>query len=246
MQYIYVLEDTALHLRFLEKEIHNTIVIENLPCKIRLVTSASQDIMNDVNFFINQDCIFFLDIELTQSEFDGVQIATFIRSRTRNATIIFITNHPESALLILTNRIMPLDLIQKNLSVDSLRAKIHQDLISAVQRIQCADQQLTFTIASIIHSVNLSKVIYLTTTPNDPGCLELYCDDESASFRGNLTDFEKKYHTLFRCHKSFLVNPGKISIFDSHQRLITFVDGSSADVSYRKISELRKLLATPH
>lgn len=242
MQYIYILEDNPDYAGFLTQQINLAIMIENLPFEIRMATDDPEKIMSDSAFFMKQGCLFFLDIEIDGSELSGIDAAVFVRSHSQSADIIFVTNHPESALLIVTAKVMPLDLIQKNLSKESSIELLHKDLLDFHQRNIESQRQLTYTIASTVHAVSLAKITFLTTVPNDPGTLELYADNEIASFRGNLTDYEKSYPTLFRSHKSFLVNLDKVIIFDTKKRILTFADGKTAEVSYRKISSLKKLL----
>lgn len=244
MQSIYILEDDPTYLQFLEHTVQDTILIENLSYEIRLATTDPTAVIQDTDQFTKQRCLFLLDIEIDDSELSGVQVATYIRTHTTNADILFITSHPESALLIVTSKIMPLDLIQKSLSTETLRAKLHQDLLDAAELSQHNNQRLTFTLASTVHSVDLSQVIDLTTAPDDPGTLQLFCENESASFTGSLTDYENQYPALFRCHKSFLINLDKVTSFDAKHRLITFEDGSRADVSFRKVATLKKALLT--
>lgn len=242
MQGIYILEDDPTYLTFLEHEVHNTAMIENLPYELRLATADPQAIIDDVAQFEQERCLFLLDIEIEHAELNGVQLATFIRTHATDADILFITSHPESALLIITRKIMPLDLIQKSLSADTLRAKLHQDLLDVADQLQHADQRLNFTVASTIHSVSLEQVIALATTPDDPGTLQLFCENETASFPGSLIEYEAQYPTLFRCHKSFLINVDKVVTFDSKRRVLIFNDGSHAEVSFRKVATLKKML----
>jgi two-component system response regulator AgrA len=246
MHSIYLLEDDPIHLQFLSHEVQNTIMIEALPYEIRMATDDPQAIINDVANFSKQRCLFLLDIELNHAKMDGVQLATFVRANTSNADIIFITSHPESALLIVTNKIMPMDLIQKDLPIAELRTKLHQDLLDVTGLTEHTGQQLLFTVASTVHSVSLSQVNCLTVSPDDSGIVELFCNNQTASFRGHLAEFEKQYPTLFRCHKSYLVNLDNVAIFDTKHRILSFEDGSHAEVSFRRVAAVRKALETRH
>lgn len=243
MQYIYILEDDSEYRDFLKKQIGNAVMIENLPYSIQLVTGDPQAIVADVDNFKDQPSLFFLDIEIENSKFSGVDLATFVRAHAKDADIIFVTNHPESALLIVTNKIMPLDLIQKGVSTDTCSAMIRQDLIDITHRRQRAGKDLTYTVASVMHTMGLDQISYLATVPDDPGTLEMVSENETAEFHGNLTDYEQKYPEMFRCHKSYLVNLERVASFDAKHRTLTFVDGNRAEVSFRKVASVRRLLA---
>ena len=239
---IYILEDDPTYRAFLTQQVTNTITIEALAFQLQLATADPQTIIDDLSTHTPQTAIFFLDIEIADSAISGIDLATFIRSKVPNADIIFVTNHPESALLIVTNKIMPLDLIQKGLPADTCAAMIHQDLLAVAKRLTQALDQVTYTLAGTIHAVALNQIAYLMTVPGEPGTLSLISDNETAEFRGNLNDYEARYPQLCRCHKSYLVNLAKVVAFDPKRRQLTFAFAPPAAVSFRKVSELRKKL----
>lgn len=242
MQNLYLLEDDPIYRQFLTQQLKNIIMIEKLPFQLQLATADPEAIMTELTEEKPHAAIFFLDIEIANSTISGIDLATFIRTHVPAADIIFVTNHPESALLIVTNKIMPLDLIQKDLSADTCAAMIHQDLLDIAQRLTHADDQVTYRLAGIIHAVDLAEISYLMTVPGDPGTLSLISDHETAEFHGNLNDYEARYPQLFRCHKSYLVNLAKVTAFDAKKRQLTFAEAASADVSFRKIASLRRQL----
>ena len=244
MQNLYLLEDDPIYRQFLTQQLKNIIMIEKLPFQLQLATADPQAIMTELTEEKPHAAIFFLDIEIANSTISGIDLATFIRTHVPAADIIFVTNHPESALLIVTNKIMPLDLIQKDLSADTCAAMIHQDLLDIAQRLTHADDQVTYRFAGIIHAVDLAEISYLMTVPGDPGTLSLISDHETAEFHGNLNDYEARYPQLFRCHKSYLVNLAKVTAFDAKKRQLTFAEAAPAAVSFRKVASIRKQLLT--
>ncbi len=242
MQNIYLLEDDPIYREFLTQQLNNIMMIEALPFQLQLATGDPQAIMTDLTEQTPHAAIFFLDIEIKDSTISGIDVATFIREHVPAADIIFVTNHPESALLIVTHKIMPLDLIQKDLSADTCAAMIHQDLLDIAQRMTHADELITYSLAGTIHTVALAELSYLMTVPGDPGTLNLISDRETAEFHGNLNDYESRYPQLFRCHKSYLVNLAKVTAFDVKKRQLTFAHAAPAEVSFRKVASLRKQL----
>lgn len=111
---VYILEDYKPYLAFLKQSVQNVLMIENLS-DVRLIAESDPKILLDK---VNQDnlsnALFFLDVEIVNSEQDGVTVADWVRSQSALAEIIFITSHSEAALRILTHRIAPLDLIAKS------------------------------------------------------------------------------------------------------------------------------------
>lgn len=241
---IYLLEDSDQQRHAYAQQVQTTCMIENLDAQLQLATGVAQSLL-DAN--APADSLYLLDIELSGQALSGIDVAKMIRARSLTAEIIFITSHPEAALLILTNQIMPMDLIQKN--ADTL-PRIHQALIAAAkrhaQRQLHTPQLFAYTQGGHVNALPLASVIALQVSPSDSDTIELMATNEIASFHGNLTAINAKYPTLFRCHKSCLINLDQLKQLDAKKHLAIMQNGAKIDVSFRKLTALKQLLEGAH
>lgn len=243
---VYILEDYKPYLSFLKQSLQNVLMIENLT-DVRLIAESDPRILLDKVSKDNlSDSLFFLDIEIVNSEQDGVTVADWIRSQSAIAEIIFITSHSEAALRILTHRIAPLDLIAKSEKSDAIIARIHADLLTfqerQVNRELHSSNRFTYTLGGRVFSIAFADLEYIQTVAGSPGELEIHAHDEEATFTGNLNQIQKKFPTLFRCHKSVLINPDQVQSLDAEMRFVFFKSGAKAEVSFRKLAGIRKIL----
>lgn len=245
---VYVLEDDDCYLAFLKQSINNTIMIEDIPIEKMIAEKKPEVLLNAVNLNKLNTSIFFLDIEITGNKNDGITVADKIRKSSPYAEIVFVTSHSEAAMRIITHRIAPLDLINKSDSSESIIARIHSDIVTMQQRQN--NRRLhslatfSYTIGTRVFSIPLLEIEYIQTIPGSPGELEVHSINETATFSGNLNHIEKKFPSLFRCHKSVIVNPKRIKSLDTGQRLAYFSSGAKVDVSFRKLASFKKILLT--
>ncbi|KRL51932.1 LytR/AlgR family response regulator transcription factor [Lacticaseibacillus manihotivorans] len=241
---IYLLEDSDQQRAAYVQQVQTTCMIEGLDAQLQLATGDAQTLLDAQ---APEDSLYLLDIELSGQALSGIDVAKAIRAKSLSAEIIFITSHPEAALLILTNQITPMDLIQKN--ADTL-PRIHQALIAAAkrhaQRLLHTPQLFAYTQGGQVNALPLDSVIALQVSASDSETIELTATNEIASFRGNLTAINAKYPTLFRCHKSCLINLDQLKQVDTKNRLAIMQNGAKIDVSFRKLATLRQLLEGAH
>lgn len=241
----FILEDNALYATKLFENLKTFLMIEELPIKLDLVTSSAKEMLKNIKNRDLNSAIFLLDIELTGSEYSGIDVAEIIRKNFPLAEIIFITSHSESALTIITHKIEPFDLISK-VSMDTDFKRLRSDIIQINKQMNNRklhiDKLFSYSINGQVYSVPINNLIYIETIPTNSGNLKLHTKSEIAIFHNTLNNLEKKYKMLFRCHKSFLINPEHLIRFNSKERYIYMDDGSRLEVSFRKISELRKFL----
>ncbi|WP_225436989.1 LytTR family DNA-binding domain-containing protein, partial [Lacticaseibacillus paracasei] len=88
------------------------------------------------------------------------------------------------------------------------------------------------------------ELLYIQTTPGISGTLELHAEREIATFPGNLKEVSLQYPTLFRCHRSILLNPTHISKLDTHGRFVYMDNQDKLEVSIRRVSALRQVMMT--
>ncbi|WP_164508226.1 LytR/AlgR family response regulator transcription factor [Lapidilactobacillus wuchangensis] len=243
---VYILEDDERYLAFLKQSVSNTIMIEDISVAGIVAEKKPDALLNAIELNTLNTAIFFLDIEIIGNKNDGITVADWVRSKSPYAEIVFVTSHSEAAMRIITHRIAPLDLINKSASNEGILTRIHSDIVTMQQRQnnrQLHSQAIfSYTIGQQVFSIPLTEVEYIQTIPGRPGELEVRSINESATFSGNLNQIEAKFPSLFRCHKSVIVNPKQIKSLNTGQRLAYFKSGSKIDVSFRKLSSLKKIM----
>ncbi|MBP2099620.1 two-component system response regulator AgrA [Enterococcus rivorum] len=89
--------------------------------------------------------------------------------------------------------------------------------------------------------LSLNKLLYISTVKKKEHLLCFVTQNETYYCKGSLKDYEKKsYPSLFRCHRSVIVNLQVIKEIDRTKKRIYFTDEKENNciVSRRKLSEL--------
>lgn len=130
---IYICEDDPKQLEVLSTVIKNRIMIENLDSYVHISTSDPEELLNAAKIRTSSFGIYFLDIELEDSEMDGVAIGKLIRELDPLGKIIYVTSHTEMSMKILKSNIEPTDYIVKEdlydlkENVEHILSKIFED-----------------------------------------------------------------------------------------------------------------------
>ncbi|MFC6169024.1 LytTR family DNA-binding domain-containing protein [Loigolactobacillus jiayinensis] len=140
----------------------------------------------------------------------------------------------------------PLDYIVKDQGATAVAARIRTDIQVTNQRYRkrlvTTPKLFSYQIGSRVYSLPLADVLYIATVAGQPGKLEVHTSNGMVEYSGNLSQLAAKYDQLFRCHKSWLVNPAQVASYDMKKRHLVMRDGSQCEVSFRKESQMRQLL----
>ncbi|WP_424321444.1 response regulator transcription factor [Lacticaseibacillus chiayiensis] len=243
--HVYILENDPDYLAFLCNTVRRHISFEEWPAKIEITTTSPDALISNIDQETANDSIFFLGFGFTNSSKDGVDVALAIRKRSLYADIIFITGHIEKALTILSHKIAPLDLITKDslAAVDSL---VRDDIAYSLQRLRArkliSPRLFSYRKGSKIISFSLNEIIYIQTISGKNRALELHLESETIHFSSSLKDLTLKYPTLFRCHKSILLNPLHVVSLNTSERFAYMDNHERLEVSFRKMVTLRQIL----
>ncbi|MDG3062402.1 MULTISPECIES: LytR/AlgR family response regulator transcription factor [Lacticaseibacillus] len=247
---IYILEDNPAYLKTLTHELKNFIMIEELSATIKLATASPKTLLQTIKPAAEEDSLYLLDIEIDNSDLSGVDVATAIRNASLFTDIIFVTNHTEAALSILTHKIAPLDLIDKNAPIAETSNQLRRDIQQVLDRVEDrkirSHNQFNYSVNGQMFAVPLDELIYIQTATGNPGNLEVHALNETATFHDNLNHIASLYPTLFRVHKSVLVNPDHIKQLDTNNHYLYMDNDAKLDVSFRKQKLLKKMLNHHH
>lgn len=213
--------------------------------KIVLSTGNPRDIDIYMESHTNDIKFFLLDIEFPDSRTRGIDLAVNIRKQDANAKIVFITTHEELTTMIFDRKVEPLDYIAKEIGLDAIKHKLYQDLDVAIERLIPADERsikkFNFNVGPKPYSVEINKINYFESVESNHN-IYLHSVNSMIEFTDTLKSIEDQLPNFYRAHKSLLVNPENISSIDSKNHKLKFKDGSSCDISRRRLVELTDFL----
>ena len=246
MLQVYILEDDEQQRQNYQRLIESYIFIEGLDMQVDLATCSPEALLAKVSTQPDLRGLFFLDIELVNSDLDGLQVAERIRNQLNFAEIVFVTTHSEMAFLTFERKVEPLDYVLKDKGHDEVSKNIRDDIRVAYHRytnhVFTSEQHFSYQIGSRVYEVPMSKLIYIATVTGQPGKIEVHYENGMVEYPYNLNQLEVKYPKLFRCHKSFLINLDQVQQYDDKTRIVIMRDGSQCEVSYRKEHGMRQAL----
>ncbi|MFC6175348.1 response regulator transcription factor [Companilactobacillus huachuanensis] len=242
---VYLLEDNSIQRQKYVEFIQNGILINDANLELKSTSDSVEKFYQD--YVPKEQGLYFLDMEIRDDKFAGLNIAEKIRKDDPMAQIVFITTHDELSLTTLERKIAPMDYILKNKGLDEIKHRITDDIEMAQNNLQkyshSSKNLLDYKIGSRYFSIMMDDVIMLYTQKDVPGRIFIVTKNQLAEFSGSLNTFETDYPSLFRCNRSYLVNLDNATTYDSHSRTLSFIDNSTCEVSFRKSKELTRLLS---
>lgn len=191
---------------------------------------------NDIKFFL-------LDIEFPDSKIKGIDLATDIRKKDLNAKIVFITTHEELTTMIFDRKVEPLDYIAKEIGFDAIKNKLYQDLDISIKRLVPVKERSNnnFEFGPKPYNIPINQINYFESSEYSHN-ISLHSIDSIIEFPATLKDIESRLTTFYRAHKSILVNPNNIESIDTRNSRLIFNNGTTCDISRRKLVKLKACL----
>ena len=244
---IFICEDNAEHLQNIKKHIDNYVLIEDLDMKVAYAETSPHGLLK---YFEDSEKksekftgLYFLDIDLN-CDIDGIKLADKIRQYDPRGFIVFVTADAKSHLLTFEYKIEAMDYIVKG--DDNFKVRIRECIKNAYNRynskiINALQTNFVFELSKgHTISIDTANILYFETSQDKPHNLNIYTKESKHQFRGSLKVIAKKLDKhFFRCHRSYIVNTKKITLFDSTINQITLENGAILDVSDKYIKELK-------
>ena len=95
----FVVEDDPEQLATLKKIITNHIMINDFDMALTVATGTAQTLLDYVDAHTDIEGLYFLDIEYSGQQLNGLELASKIRDHDVNAKIVFVSTHAEMAFL---------------------------------------------------------------------------------------------------------------------------------------------------
>lgn len=191
--------------------------------------------------------VFFLDIEIKTEEKKGLDVAKKIREIDPYAVIVFVTSHSELMPTAFRLQVAALDYIDKSLSNKAFKARIETALFHANSMTGkgLADDSFIFESPNAQIQVPFKDILYIETSSR-PHRLVLYTYRGRTEFTANLSDILEQEKRLYKCHRSFVVNPANIAQIEKKERILYFPNGATCLIARTKLKGLLEVVAALH
>lgn len=182
-----------------------------------------------------QNGIYFLDIELGEDtdKNNGIDLAEVIKTRDKNAKIVFVTNYQDMAFLTYQRRIGAVDYIVKSADVYAMQKRMNEtleDIIANYSQKIKEEKVLTYKLGSRIINLNLNKLYYIETS-TAAHRLNLVKNTGISFITGSLNKFESENPDLLRISQSCLINPENVVEINISENSVTFPTGQKVKYS---------------
>lgn len=239
---IYICEDDSVQSENLSYMINKKLMTDDLNMEIILNTKQPLKLLDAIKDNIGIS-VYFLDIEIEDSNINGLMLAQKIREYDPDGYIIFVTTHSEMSFLTFQYKVGALDFIIKD-KIQIMEPKINECIDTIVQRLQAkGNQQSDYFVVNDgdeLSYIAYNDIYFFEVTDNHRILLE--GNNCQVNFYGTLKDIEKRVDSrFFRSSKSFLVNTKMISRIDSKDRIVYFPNDKTALVSRLNLKSLLKL-----
>jgi len=250
---IFICEDSSEFLYRIEKIVGNCIKTEKLNATIACTTTHPKKILQ----YIKQNKVFglyFLDLDL-KCDMNGFQLADEIRKHDPRAFIVIITSDSESKSLSFEYIIEAMDYITKG--IFNFEERICNCLCTAhsryTERNKCMSEKLCLKLSedTVISGdteltrgstvyVDFADILFIETTPSKTHQIIVNCISAKYMSRNDLNKVISLLDEKFvRCHKSFIVNVGKILNFNPDKRKLWLTDGTVLDMGGVYVEHVR-------
>lgn len=235
---IYVLEDHYIQQDRIEELIEKVIAKSSFKVgKLEIFDKPDQLLSAVTERGAHQ--LFFLDIQIKGYEKMGLEVAKELRAKDPYCNIVFFTTHSEFLPITFQYQLAALDFIDKSLDDEHLVNQIETVLALVQKKTQSQGSEDAFRITNskTALQVPFHDILYFETSDVVHKVI-LHTKEEQIEFYGSLAQIEKNDPRLFKCHKSFIVNPENIIKLEKAAGTAHFENGGVCYVSKLKQKKL--------
>ena len=219
-----VCDDNAESLDIATKTITKSMMnydIEYKIYKFSKYTDKLKEIIND-EFDIK---IYILDIELPI--ISGLEIASEIREKDDNSTIIFVTAHSECKNDVFYSRLQAIDFISKYHRYQERLGQTIEHIIRKAYK----EKTLDFTYNYVYNRLLYKEINYIEKLPSQNKCLIHLTNKDEKQIGTTIAKLMEELKPIFyQTHKSCIVNLTNIKYIDYAKYTIYFKNGDSTNL----------------
>ena len=235
---IFILEDEFLQQTRIETVVKDVIAKKSLKCKGPEIFGKPSQLLDAITERGSHQ-LFFLDIEIKGEEKKGLDIAKEIRKKDPNATIVFVTTHSEFMPVTFKYRVAALDFIDKALDDEDFYERVHLAIEYTMNKMGAtiAQDSFTFETATAQVQVPFNNILFFETSPTIHKVI-LHTKEERMEFYASISEVERADDRLYRCHRSFIVNPENIVKINKEEKMVMFENNNECPISRTKYKGL--------
>lgn len=230
---ISICDDDPLFRESLRSEVRNILNLHEIDAVIQIYDHAE----SIPEHSLSTTDVFFLDIDFSEKNYTGIDIARTVRKYQQNAIIVFVTNFIEYAPEGYEVQAF------RYLLKSSIHEKLEQCLLQIMQKLQSDHETMQISIAGEILTLPLSDILYIESQGH---LAVIYVSKQGSktvktySFYSTLSSLERQLSPMgyLRIHKSYLVNMHRIRKYQCTEAVLD--NGTILKVSERSYSEQKK------
>lgn len=246
--HIFILEDDIIQQKRLENIVQTLATKNHITYKQIYTTKRPRDLLKKIDETATHR-LYFLDIEIKNSEQNGLDVAKCIREKDPYGTIVFTTSYTKLAARTFFYKVAATDFIGKDQPEGFFEKRIEECLLIAddyhKRTLPLSGDTFSFENKYTSFQVPYSDVLYFETT-GTPHKIKLVTTTRTIDFYGRFNSMADSDNRLFRCHQSFVVNLENVVKIDKTNKLVIFKNGSSCFISRRKLKEALNLYQEYH
>lgn len=239
---IYICDDnrdTAAHLTAV---IRNLILISGLDMEVVLSATDPQQLVEHRHSRTDRS-VYFLDVDLGDSHYNGFTLAKKIRESDPRGFIIFITTHEEMMYETFKYRLEAMHYLIKD-NPDALNVQIRECLEEIGQLVSHENRDdlgyYTVNVGDSVFQIPVSEIVCFETAQKAHRIL-LHTENRMLEFRGNLGAIEQELGQSFcKVHRSYLIHLRQIETIHYAEQSLTMKNGMVCLVSRKGKQLLRQ------
>lgn len=240
---IVMCDDDRFLLKLEEEQLEKEIRQANIDAKIVCMATSSKELFQFLKSNPSE-YLFFLDLDFGLGELNGIDMARKIKKEYPASRIVFVTNHQEMAMQVLSSGVEPFGFLEKSTNMQAMRRGYHRYLSMAIasMEIKVEDEEEIRLIVGIdeVMSLKISQITYIETEKTvSHGITYHTMDNSSITVRDTMEHVSQMLKKDFlQCHRSILVNKKHIIGFEDN--MIRLSNLELIHCAFRMKNEVKK------
>ncbi len=211
--------------------------------QIALTTRNPNDVRHFAEEKDNNDTVYILDIEFSDSKIKGIELAKKLRELDNQCKIIFVTSHAELQTIALESEIGEFDYIEKTKDYSYLKQRLIRDLNLFINPLFHSDEAqgpiFKFTIKERTHKILVSHILTITKS-SQYSSVTLNAPEIVAKFPGDFEKIRKQLSNFYLLNGDTLINPDHITSFNNEKKQITLDELLTVNANPNDFSLIKK------
>lgn len=215
MLHIILCDDDKFILELSAQKITEEIKKGKLEAKIVCMTTDGKEMLTYLTRN-PEESLFFIDLDFGNGQLNGIDLARQVRMITPTSKIVFVTNHQEMAMQVLSSGVEPFGFLEKSIQMERMALGYQKYIRMAIQALSNAEKEgksicLDLGLGETI-SLPVAQITYVETEKTVSHGITYHTMEHSKiTVRDTIEHVAIDLGEDFlRCHRSILVNRNHI------------------------------------